>query len=96
MVRVAILQFASALLALFLGFGLGLSAAEQAGWMLLVTAILAFEHREVARPGAGAGDRGGQPNVLVGRPSNRSRGWGRWPTCWGSDRQASGLSPWSA
>jgi hypothetical protein len=47
----AILQFASALLALFLGFGLDLSAAEQAGWMSLVAAVLAlFEHREVTAP----------------------------------------------
>jgi hypothetical protein len=47
----AILQFASALLALFLGFGLDLSAAEQAGWMSLVAAVLAlFEHREVQAP----------------------------------------------
>lgn len=47
----AILQFASALLALFLGFGLDLSAAEQAGWMSLVAAVVAlFEHREVTAP----------------------------------------------
>jgi len=50
-VGAAILQFASALLALFLGFGLDLSAAEQAGWMSLVAAVLAlFEHREVQAP----------------------------------------------
>jgi hypothetical protein len=50
-VGAAILQFASALLALFLGFGLDLSATEQAGWMSLVAAILAlFEHREVQAP----------------------------------------------
>jgi len=50
-VGAAILQFASALLALFLGFGLDLSAAEQAGWMSLVAAVLAlFEHREVTAP----------------------------------------------
>lgn len=47
----AILQFASALLALFLGFGLDMSAQEQAGWMSLVAAVLAlFEHREVTAP----------------------------------------------
>lgn len=50
-VGAAILQFASALLALFLGFGLNLSAPEQAGWMSLVAAVLAlFEHREVTAP----------------------------------------------
>lgn len=50
-VGAAILQFASALLALFLGFGLDLSATEQAGWMSLVAAVLAlFEHREVQAP----------------------------------------------
>lgn len=47
----SILQFASALLALFLGFGLDLSAEEQAGWMSLVAAVLALvEHREVTAP----------------------------------------------
>jgi hypothetical protein len=47
----AILQFASAGLALFVGFGLDLSATEQAGWMSLVAALLAlFEHREVTAP----------------------------------------------
>jgi len=47
----AILQFASAMLALFLGFGLDMSAQEQAGWMSLVAAVLAlFEHREVTAP----------------------------------------------
>lgn len=50
-VGAAILQLASALLALFLGFGLDLSAEEQAGWMSLVAAVLAlFEHREVTAP----------------------------------------------
>jgi hypothetical protein len=50
-VGAAILQFASALLALFLGFGLDMSAQEQAGWMSLVAAVLAlFEHREVTAP----------------------------------------------
>ncbi|WP_393075340.1 hypothetical protein [Streptomyces sp. LN704] len=50
-VGAAILQFASALLALFLGFGLDMSATEQAGWMSLVAAVLAlFEHREVTAP----------------------------------------------
>lgn len=47
----AILQFASAALALFVGFGLHLSAEEQAGWMSLVAAVLAVvEHREVTAP----------------------------------------------
>jgi hypothetical protein len=47
----AILQLASAMLALFLGFGLDMSAQEQAGWMSLVAAVLAlFEHREVTAP----------------------------------------------
>jgi hypothetical protein len=47
----AILQLASAGLALFVGFGLDLSATEQAGWMSLVAAVLAlFEHREVQAP----------------------------------------------
>lgn len=50
-VGAAILQFGSALLALFLGFGLDLSAQEQAGWMSLTAAVLAlFEHREVTAP----------------------------------------------
>jgi hypothetical protein len=47
----AILQLASAGLALFVGFGLDLSAEQQAGWMSLVAAVLAlFEHREVTAP----------------------------------------------
>ncbi|MFJ8923833.1 hypothetical protein ACIREK_30700 [Streptomyces sp. NPDC102415] len=47
----AILQFAQAVLALFVGFGLDLSATEQAGWMSLVAATLAvIEHREVEAP----------------------------------------------
>jgi hypothetical protein len=47
----AILQLASAGLALFVGFGLDLSAEQQAGWMSLVAALLAlFEHREVTAP----------------------------------------------
>ncbi|MET8079975.1 hypothetical protein [Streptomyces sp. NPDC005303] len=47
----AILQLASAGLALFIGFGLDLSAEQQAGWMSLVAAVLAlFEHREVTAP----------------------------------------------
>lgn len=50
-VGAAILQFSSALLALFLGFGLDLSADEQAKWMSLVAAVLALvEHREVSAP----------------------------------------------
>ncbi|MET9189573.1 hypothetical protein ABZX63_30565 [Streptomyces tendae] len=47
----AILQLASAGLALFVGFGLDLGAEQQAGWMSLVAAVLAlFEHREVEAP----------------------------------------------
>lgn len=47
----AILQLASAGLALFVGFGLDLSAEQQAGWMSLVAAVLAVvEHREVEAP----------------------------------------------
>jgi hypothetical protein len=47
----AILQLASAGLALFVGFGLELSAEAQAGWMSLVAAVLAVvEHREVEAP----------------------------------------------
>lgn len=47
----AVLQLAQAALALFVGFGLDLSATEQAGWMSLVAAVLAFvEHREVTAP----------------------------------------------
>jgi hypothetical protein len=47
----AILKFAEAGLALFVGFGLDLSAAEQAGWMSLVTAILAVvSHGQVTAP----------------------------------------------
>lgn len=50
-VGAAVLQLASAALALFVGFGLNLSAEEQAGWMSLVAAVLAlFEHREVQAP----------------------------------------------
>ncbi|MCY0956220.1 hypothetical protein [Streptomyces sp. H27-H5] len=47
----AILQLAQAALALFVGFGLDLTATEQAGWMSLVAAVLAVvEHREVEAP----------------------------------------------
>ncbi|MFD6968393.1 hypothetical protein [Streptomyces sp. NPDC059949] len=47
----AILQFAQAGLALFVGFGLDLSATEQAGWMALVSAVLAVvEHGQVTAP----------------------------------------------
>ncbi|MDX3311603.1 hypothetical protein P1S61_21565 [Streptomyces sp. ME08-AFT2] len=47
----AILQLASAGLALFVGFGLDLSAEQQAGWMSFVAAVLAVvEHREVEAP----------------------------------------------
>lgn len=47
----AILQLASAILALFLGFGVDMTADAQAGWMSLVAAAIAlFEHREVTAP----------------------------------------------
>lgn len=47
----AILQLAQAGLALFAGFGLDLSATEQAGWMSLVAAVLAFvSHGQVEAP----------------------------------------------
>lgn len=47
----AILQLAQAALALFAGFGLGMSATEQAGWMSLVSAILAVvSHGQVEAP----------------------------------------------
>jgi hypothetical protein len=47
----AILQLASAALALFVGFGLDLPAEQQAGWMSLVAAVLAIvEHKEVTAP----------------------------------------------
>ncbi|MGA6223456.1 hypothetical protein ACPESV_24360 [Streptomyces umbrinus] len=50
-VGAAVLQLSSAGLALFIGFGLELSAEQQAGWMSLVAAVLAlFEHREVTAP----------------------------------------------
>lgn len=47
----AILQLAQAGLALFVGFGLDMSATEQAGWMSLVSAILAVvSHGQVTAP----------------------------------------------
>ncbi|MFD3802655.1 hypothetical protein ACFWTC_03280 [Streptomyces sp. NPDC058619] len=47
----AILQLAQAALALFVGFGLDLSATEQATWMSLVSAVLAFvSHDQVEAP----------------------------------------------
>jgi hypothetical protein len=47
----AILQLAQAALALFVGFGLDMSATEQAGWMSLVSAILAVvSHGQVEAP----------------------------------------------
>lgn len=50
-VGAAVLQLSSAGLALFLGFGLDMSAEQQAGWMSLVAAAVAlFEHREVTAP----------------------------------------------
>ena len=47
----AIVQLANAVLALFLGFGIDMSATAQAGWMSLVSAGLALVlHREVTAP----------------------------------------------
>ncbi|MGW7435721.1 hypothetical protein [Streptomyces sp. NPDC054849] len=47
----AVLQLAQAALALFVGFGLDMSATEQAGWMSLVTAVLAVvSHGQVEAP----------------------------------------------
>lgn len=47
----AILQAAGAVLALFLGFGVDISATAQAGWMSAVSAGLALVlHREVTAP----------------------------------------------
>lgn len=47
----AILQLAQAALALFVGFGLDMSATEQAGWMSLVSAVLAVvAHNQVEAP----------------------------------------------
>jgi hypothetical protein len=44
-VYAAILQFSQAALALFAGFGLDMSAQQQAGWMSLVAAVLAVIER---------------------------------------------------
>ncbi|MFE6126716.1 hypothetical protein ACFQ6Q_00365 [Streptomyces sp. NPDC056437] len=50
-VGAAIVNFAQAALALFLGFGLDLTATEQAGWMAVVAgAVALWEHREVTAP----------------------------------------------
>ncbi|WP_327413242.1 hypothetical protein [Streptomyces sp. NBC_01233] len=47
----AVLQLAQAALALFAGFGLDMSATEQAGWMSLVSAVLAVvSHGQVEAP----------------------------------------------
>ncbi|MGW6703623.1 hypothetical protein ACWGDE_01835 [Streptomyces sp. NPDC054956] len=47
----AILQLSQAGLALFVGFGLDMSATEQAGWMSLVSAVLAVvSHGQVEAP----------------------------------------------
>ncbi|MER5482909.1 hypothetical protein ABT024_06795 [Streptomyces sp. NPDC002812] len=47
----SILQLAQAGLALFVGFGLDMSATEQAGWMSLVSAVLAVvSHGQVTAP----------------------------------------------
>jgi hypothetical protein len=44
-VYAAILQLSQAALALFVGFGLDLTAQQQAGWMALVSAVLAVVER---------------------------------------------------
>lgn len=50
-VGAAIVNFAQAALALFLGFGLDMTAQEQAGWMAAVAgAVALWEHREVTAP----------------------------------------------
>jgi hypothetical protein len=49
-VGAAIMQFASALLALFVGFGLDMSSEAQAGWMSLVAAVLAVVERPQVTP----------------------------------------------
>lgn len=50
-VGAAIVNFAQAALALFVGFGLDMSAQEQAGWMAAVAGGVAlWEHREVTAP----------------------------------------------
>ena len=47
----AIVNLAQAALALFLGFGLDMTAQEQAGWMAVVAgAVALWEHREVTAP----------------------------------------------
>ncbi|MFJ3278494.1 hypothetical protein [Streptomyces halstedii] len=47
----ALLQLASAGLALFVGFGLHMTTEQQAGWMALVSAFLAvIERRDVTAP----------------------------------------------
>lgn len=50
-VGAAIVNFAQAALALFLGLGLDMTAQEQAGWMAAVAgAVALWEHREVTAP----------------------------------------------
>lgn len=49
-VGAAIMQFSSALLALFVGFGLDMSSEAQAGWMSLVAAVLAVVERPQVTP----------------------------------------------
>lgn len=50
-VGAAIIQLGQAALALFLGFGLEMSADEQAGWMSVVAgAVALWERREVTAP----------------------------------------------
>lgn len=50
-VGAAIVQLGQAALALFLGFGLDMSAEQQAGWMAVVAgAVALWERREVTAP----------------------------------------------
>ncbi|MFJ3141746.1 hypothetical protein ACIPJM_04745 [Streptomyces halstedii] len=47
----ALLQLSNAGLALFVGFGLNMTTEQQAGWMALVSAVLAvIERRDVTAP----------------------------------------------
>ncbi|HEY6116824.1 MAG TPA: hypothetical protein VI172_12775 [Candidatus Dormibacteraeota bacterium] len=52
-VYAAVLQFSQAALALFVGFGLDLTAEQQAGWMALVAAMLAVVERPAVTPPRG-------------------------------------------
>jgi hypothetical protein len=53
-VYAAILQLSQAALALFVGFGLDLTAQQQAGWMALVSAVLAVVERPAVTAPTGA------------------------------------------